>query len=157
MARQLKIGSRLLRGVIVGTVVVGLAACVAQFRNHGYVPSDEDLANVIVGVDTRASVEETVGIPTTGGVLNGAGFYYVSSRWKRVGGFAPQIIDRQLVAITFDDAGVVQNIERFTLADGQVVTLSRRVTDSNVRNTTFLRQLMGNLANFNPAAVLGDS
>ena len=40
---------------------------------------------------------------------------------------------REIVAITFDDSGVVRNIERFGLEDGNVVALSRRVTDSNVQ------------------------
>ena len=33
------------------------------------------------------------------------------------------------------------------MEDGQVITLSRRVTASSVRDTTFLRQLMGNIGN----------
>ena len=40
------------------------AGCSAQYRNHGYVPSEEDLAEVVIGVDTRDSVAETLGAPT---------------------------------------------------------------------------------------------
>ncbi|WP_411997068.1 outer membrane protein assembly factor BamE [Aaestuariibius violaceus] len=134
---------------------LALAGCVAQFRNHGYAPSDSELAEVLVGLDTRDSVIETFGPPTTGGVLEQGAVYYVESRWRLYGALEPQIIDRQLVAISFDPEGVVSNVERFTLEDGRVITLSRRVTDDNVRNTTFIRQLLGNLGRIDNADFLG--
>jgi outer membrane protein assembly factor BamE (lipoprotein component of BamABCDE complex) len=58
---------------------------------------------------------------------------------------APEVIERDVVAISFDAGGVVTNIERFGLEDGQLVQLSRRVTDSSVRDLGFFRQLMRNL------------
>lgn len=130
------------------------AACTAQFRNHGYMPPEEDVANVIVGVDTRESVAETLGTPTAGGVLNDGGFYYVRSQFKTVGPFRPQEVSRELLAVSFNANGTVANVERFGLEDGQVVTLSRRVTDNGLGNISFIRQLLGNLGNFDPSSVL---
>ena len=43
-------------------------SCTTIYRNHGYVPNDEVLANIVIGIDTRASVEDALGIPTIGGV-----------------------------------------------------------------------------------------
>ncbi|MEM6276059.1 MAG: outer membrane protein assembly factor BamE [Pseudomonadota bacterium] len=142
---------------LVGALVLAaaLSACTAQFRNHGYAPTDDELSNVIVGVDTRATVEDTIGRPSTSGVLSDSAFYYLSDRRRSFGFLEPQVVDRQLVAISFDGEGLVQNIERFTLQDGRVVPLSRRVTDSSVQNSTFLRQLLGNIGNFNPGSFLG--
>lgn len=57
----------------------------------------------------------------------------------------PEIVDRQIVAIRFDDAGVVSNVERYTLQDGKVVPLSRRVTGNNANDVPFLTQLFGNV------------
>lgn len=130
------------------------AACTAQYRNHGYMPPEEDIANVILGVDTRESVSETLGTPTAGGVLTDGGFYYVRSQFKTVGPFRPQETTRELLAVTFNANGTVANIERFGLEDGQVVTLSRRVTDNGLNNISFIRQLLGNLGNFDPSAIL---
>ncbi|MEL6912953.1 MAG: outer membrane protein assembly factor BamE [Pseudomonadota bacterium] len=145
--------TRLLGTLFAG--VIALTGCQATFRNHGYAPTDEELADVIVGVDTRASVEDVIGRPSTSGVLTDGAFYYLADRRRLFAFFAPEVIDRQLVAVTFDGDGVVRNIERFTLADGRVVPLSRRVTDSAVQDTAFLRQLLGNLGRFDPARVLG--
>ncbi len=127
-------GGRVRRAALMLLLALGLSACVATFRNHGYIPPEADLAQVEVGVATREDVIALVGRPTTGGVLNEDGFYYVQSRFRHYGAFEPQEIEREILAITFDEAGLVRNIERFGLEDGQVVTLSRRVTDDNVRD-----------------------
>lgn len=134
--------------------VLLVAACTSTFRNHGYAPNDTELAEIVVGIDTRDTVAETVGTPSTSGVLNESGYYYVSSRMRHFAYRAPEVVDRQVVAISFDSAGVVTNIERFTLEDGQVVPLSRRITDTAVANTGFLRQLLGNIGGFNPGDFL---
>lgn len=132
-----------------------VSACSATYQNHGYVPSDSELQAITVGVDNRDTVAEAIGRPTSTGVLKDSGYYYVRSRFRSFAYRKPQEIDRQVVAISFDQAGVVENIERFTLEDGKVVALSRRVTDSNIKGISFLRQLLGNLGNINASEFLG--
>lgn len=143
------------RVVLALALASGLGACTAQYANHGYIPPEEDLDQIVVGVDTRASVEETIGTPATAGVVNDSGFYYVRSRQRTIGVLAPKVIERQVLAISFDNAGVVSNVERFGLERGQVVPLARRVTSSGVSNDSFLRQLLGNIGRFNPAGLAG--
>lgn len=128
-------------------LVASVSACVAQFRNHGYVPSDDDLSQVIVGVDTKDTVADVIGKPGTEGLLEASGWYYVRSQFRHLGAFEPQEIDRQVVAVTFDARGTVANIERFGLEQGRVVALSRRVTEQNVQGISFLQQLFGNIGN----------
>lgn len=140
--------TRHIRTAALGLIVLAVGACSATFEDHGYVPTDTDLEDVIVGVDTRETVAASVGRPTSFGVLDSGGWYYTQSRWRNFAFKAPKVIDRQVVAITYTDAGIVENIERFTLEDGRVVPLSRRVTDSNVKGISFIRQLLGNFGNF---------
>ncbi len=125
--------------------VIAVAGCVAQYRLHGYTPSDDDLANILVGVDTRDTVAEVIGTPTTSGVARSDAYYYVSKNVRSYGMREPEIVDRQIVAIRFDEAGVVSSIERYTLQDGKVVPLSRRVTGNNANDVPFLTQLFGNI------------
>lgn len=129
-------------------------ACVPIYRNHGFIPFEEDLAALQVGVDTRETVTAKVGSPTSTGITTPTGFYYVASRFRHYGPLEPQEIDREVLAITFTEGGTLRNIERFGLEDGQVVVLSRRVTDDNIPDTTFLGQLLGNIGNFDPAVLL---
>ena len=147
MAEWLKSATRIM--VLIGAGVA-VSGCVAQYRNHGYVPSEEDLAEVVVGVDTRDSVAETIGAPSSSGVLDESGYYYVATRLKHIGPSQPKPVSRELVAISFDTAGVVSGVERYGLEHGKVIPLERRVTSSGVQDKTFLRQLMGSLGNFSP-------
>ena len=116
-----------------------------QSRPAALPASDEELALVEVGKDTRETVAATVGRPSASGLLNDVGWFYVQSRWEHKGAFPPKEIDRQVVSITFTEAGTVENVERFGLENGKVVAISRRVTQSNVKGSSFLKQLLGNI------------
>ncbi|MEL6168130.1 MAG: outer membrane protein assembly factor BamE [Pseudomonadota bacterium] len=135
--------------------VLAVAGCSATYRNHGYVPAARDLAAITPGVDTQATVAAAIGQPTTAGILDASGWYYVRSRVRSFAFYEPQEIDRQVVAISFDPAGRVTNIERFGLEDGRVVTLERRVTDDNRAGVGFLRQAFGNLGRFDAESIFG--
>ncbi len=137
-------GSRLRLG-LAGLGLFAMIACSPVYRNHGYVPAPDELALVEVGVDTRETVGQKVGRPSTSGLLNDVGWFYVQSRYKNVGYREPQEIDRQVLAITFNEAGIVDNISTYGLEDGKVVAISRRVTESNIKGIGFIRQLLGSL------------
>lgn len=107
-----------------------LAACSPVMRFHGYAPTDDQLAEIVVGQDTRETVAQKIGQPGVGGVIEGSGWFYVQSDWRVRQWRAPEEIDRQVVAISFDARDRVSNIERFGLEDGQVVPISRRVTSA---------------------------
>lgn len=136
--------------------VLFVAACSTVYRNHGYVPTEQDLALIEVGVDTRETVSEKIGRPSASGLLNDVGWFYVQSRWAYRGAFEPREIERQVVSITFSESGRVQNIERFGLERGKVVPISRRVTESNVRGLSLIQQLLGSFGRVGPAAFAGD-
>ncbi len=152
----MNITGRKSRAILAGCVLLMSVGCTTLYRNHGYAPTDDQLAEVLVGVDTRDTVADVVGPPTASGVTNGGGFFYVQSRFRLLGPLEPKEIEREVVAIRFDSEGVVSNVERFGLENGNVVALSRRVTQDNVRDTTFIRQLFGSIGNFNAGDFLGD-
>ena len=138
------------RGLAV-LVLGAVRACAPIYANHGYIPDDKDLAGIQVGQDTRDTVAGFLGRPSTEGVLNDAEWFYVQSRFKTVGARAPQEIDRQVVAISFDPAGKVSNIERFGLEKGEVVAISRRITTEPVRGRSVLAQIFGNIGRIDPS------
>lgn len=133
---------------------LALSACGSIYQKHGYVPTEEQLAEVVVGVDTKDSVAETIGVPSASGVLNDGGYYYVSTLMRSRGISAKKPVSRTLVAVSFDSRDVVSGIERYSLEDGRTIPLERRVTSSSVQDKTFLRQLLGSLGNFGPGDLL---
>lgn len=156
MTQTGRTAGRIVRATLIGSALFLAVGCTTLFRNHGYAPSDDQLAEVLVGVDTRATVSDVIGPPTTSGVSEGGDFFYVQSRFRLYGPLEPKEIEREVVAIRFDADGVVSNVERFGLENGQVVALSRRVTQDNIQDTTFLRQLFGSIGQFNAGDFIGD-
>lgn len=142
--RAFRASSGLARKGVIFAAVLALAACSAIYRNHGYAPTDAELALVEVGVDTMDTLGQKLGRPSTSGLLTGDGWFYVQSRYRHFGPREPREIERQLVAVTFNEAGVVENIARFGLEDGQVIEISRRVTETNIKGISLIRQLLGN-------------
>ena len=139
-----RLGGKLRLGVAIA-IIAATAACSSIYRNHGYVPAQEVLDEIVVGLDTRDSVAETAGPPSAMGVTDAGGFYYVRSRTRTLGFRAPEVVEREVLAVSFDNRGVVRNIERFGLEDGRVVTLQRRVTETGVVDRVLVRQLLRNL------------
>lgn len=138
---------------IAAAALLATSACVATYRNHGYMPPQEQLDEIVIGVDTRDSVAETIGSPSSAGLLDDSGYYYVRSRMRNLAFRATETVDREVLAITFNGNGTVANIERFGLEDGQVITLERRVTESSVVDRTFLRQLLGSFGRLRPGGL----
>ncbi len=137
-------------------LVLGIAACGDTVRTHGFVPTDDQLEAVVVGRDTRVTVNTILGDPGSTGIVDDTAWYYVRSTFED-GTYAPlKEIDREVVAIVFDGDGVVANVERYGLEDGQVVLLSRRVTTDNTAGVGFLRQLFGNLGRIDPSQFFQD-
>lgn len=156
MIRQHIPYGRGLQRIALVAVLMLSTGCTATYRNHGYIPLEEDLSAINVGVDTRETVSRAVGTPTSGGIFNESGYYYVASRFRHFAFLEPDEISREVLAISFNEAGTVSNIERFGLEDGQVVALSRRVTDTNIQDFSFINQLLGSIGNFNAATLFGD-
>ncbi|MEM7471449.1 MAG: outer membrane protein assembly factor BamE [Pseudomonadota bacterium] len=153
VGNQWRAGARLL---VLGGAMMALVACSEVIRQHGYIPPQEDLDALLVGVDTIDSVEAAVGRPATSGVRRDNAWYYIGSRIRHYGARKPEEIERQVLAISFAEDGVVQNIERFGLERGQVVTLSRRVTETTVRDVTFIRQIIRNFGQIDLGEALGN-
>lgn len=148
-----RVGSGIRRAAILAVLIV-LAACTTIYRNHGYIPNAEDLAKVTVGESTQEEVARDVGRPTSTGLLTGGAWYYVGSKFRHYGARVPKEVERQVVVVSFDDKGVVENVENFGLERGEVVVISRRVTRSSVKGLSVIRQLLANVGNFSASQFL---
>lgn len=149
-----RVTRRLRATAALGAIAV-LGACSADYRTHGYMPPEDELQQIVPGVDTRATVEDLVGVPNASGVLNNSGFYYIESEVRHFAWRRPTVTDREILAITFDEAGVVDNIVNYGLEDGKVVPITRRVTKSSDGDISFIRKLFGNLGGINLGNFVG--
>ncbi|MCG6883390.1 MAG: outer membrane protein assembly factor BamE [Silicimonas sp.] len=150
------IGKQLARPLALIAALTLFSGCgAAKLKDgYGYIPDDALLNEVKVGIDTKDTVGRILGPPGTEGIVDELGWYYVQSDYETFLWREPVEVDRQVVAVSFNERGVVQNVERFGLERGRVVALSRRVTTSNTRGIGFLRQLFSNLGTFSAGEFL---
>jgi outer membrane protein assembly factor BamE (lipoprotein component of BamABCDE complex) len=124
-------------------VLLVLTACQATYTNHGYLPPPEDIETLQIGA-TRDEVVDLIGSPGSSGVMRDEAWFYTDYRIRNFAYQPPEIIERNILAVSFNEAGRVQNIERYGLDDGRVVQFSRRVTTSSVEDIGILRSILSN-------------
>jgi outer membrane protein assembly factor BamE (lipoprotein component of BamABCDE complex) len=120
-------------------------ACAPVVSQRGYIPDQEKLASIQVGVDDKATVEDRLGTPTNIATFDGDVWYYISSVEEQFAFFDPETTERNILAISFDAEGKVSNLEKYTLEDGQVVAIVDRETPTRGRELSFLQQMFGNI------------
>ena len=138
------------------SVLAIAAGCAQMDRFHGFIPPAEELATLDVGTTTKDEVISLFGPPTSDRGLQNNTIYYAASQFRRFGPFAPEEVDRQVLAIDFDSNDRVRNITRYTLEDGRVVVLDRRVTEDGINDVTFLGQLLGSFGRLDAGQLLGE-
>ena len=139
---------------LAGALLLVLAACSPTVTVHGYVPTDEELAEVQPGQDTVVTVAEKVGRPSSSGLLRDSDWYYVQTTMEQLAYNPQRPIDRKVVAIGFNEAGVVTDVQTYGLEDGRIVNLSPRVTQTGGQRVNILQRIFGGLLNFDAESVL---
>jgi outer membrane protein assembly factor BamE (lipoprotein component of BamABCDE complex) len=133
-------------------VLAGVAACAPIRDVRGYVPDEEKVASVRVGADTRDSVQEKLGTPSSTATFGEPTWYYISTEQERYAFFKPDVTKRQILAVQFTEDGKVQDIRTYGIEDGQVVALVDRETPSRGKEMSFLQQMFGNMGAMPPTA-----
>ncbi len=121
-----------------------LFSCTTNIKNHGYIPSKSDLENLVIGKDTKQSVSKKIGLPATAG-LEGA-YYYVRSTFNAPGFRSPELVDRKVIVLSFDQRSKLKNIETFNVDNGKFVRLDYRVTETGLDNKNILQQIIGSIS-----------
>jgi outer membrane protein assembly factor BamE (lipoprotein component of BamABCDE complex) len=121
------------------------AACTPIVRRHGYVPEELPLSAIQPTVDTRSSVLERYGNPSTSAVFDENTWYYITNVREQLGYLQPESSARSIVAVHFDDFGRVAEVETFSLADARNPSIVGRKTPTRGRELTILEQLLGNV------------
>jgi outer membrane protein assembly factor BamE (lipoprotein component of BamABCDE complex) len=133
---------------IAATVLLG---CTPVINQRGYLPDPLGEASIKIGTDTKTSIQQKLGDPSTQATFGGDSWYYVSSVEKQIAFFDPKTETRSVMVIHFDKDGRVADIRHYSLKDGNVVAFETRETPAKGRELTFLQQLF----NATPGVPLG--
>ena len=140
---------RLVALTLTASLIVGQISCAPIVSNVGYVFDEETLSQVTVGSSSKEMVRSIMGSPSTIASVDGASYYYISSRIETNSYKKPEVTDRKIVAVYFDDNDIVSDIGGYGLEDGNIVAFVERVTTTKGKELSLLAQLFGNLGRFN--------
>lgn len=122
-----------------------LGGCGAQIDHHGHVFMDVDMQQVHAGM-TKEQVQQAFGSPDTTSTIGGDAFYYISTTQKTYAFFKPWEIDRQVVAVYFDQKASVQQVAHYGMKDGIVVNYAKDETPARGKDMGLVEQIMGNVS-----------
>ena len=130
-------------------LVAGCSIFAAPSQLRGNKVDADQLKELVPGTSSKADVTALIGSPTARATFDDNTWLYVSevthTRIARVQGIESQ----EVVKLTFNDQGVLQDVKRLDQEDGIPVAMVSRTTPSPGTEASFLQQLFGNIGRFN--------
>jgi outer membrane protein assembly factor BamE (lipoprotein component of BamABCDE complex) len=132
-----------------------LSACEAVYDTHGNLPDPDSVLQIQPGIDDRRQVAELLGSPSAVATFNNRTWYYISKKTKTVSFLDPVVLDQEVLAIQFDNAGLVSDMRIYGLENARDITPDPNSTPTSGKELTILQQLMGNIGRFSSGAKSG--
>ncbi len=134
--------------LLAGILALGLGACAQDIRVRGNIPDSEVVSKINPGIHSRIDIQSLLGSPSTVSTFQDSKWYYIGQKSTQFAFFEPEVLERTVLVVSFDAAGLVETTRTYDLADGQTIDPVDRVTPTEGRDYTFMQQLIGNLGRF---------
>ena len=141
-------------GTVLGTALLA-AGCVQIPGHRGYLADEVLLQSVQPGIDNRQSVERTLGRPSFVGQFGEPVWYYVSSSTMQSPTRTPKITQQTVLAVHFDAADNVANVERTGMEQVARIDPEDEETPTLGRERSFFQDLFGNIGQVGAGAPAG--
>lgn len=139
---------RLIGTAVAGLGLLALGACSSGLNTHGNLPDKELVEDIQPGVHSREDVLDILGSPSAISTFQDNRWYYIGSRSETVAFFDRDILERNVLVVSFQEDGLVGDKQVYNLKDGQDVDPVARVTPTEGKKLTILQQLFGNVGRF---------
>jgi outer membrane protein assembly factor BamE (lipoprotein component of BamABCDE complex) len=131
------------------------AGCTPDINVRGNAVKQDRLTQIKPGVQDRGAVRELLGSPTNIATFNGETWYYISQKDHSIAFSKPKPIARRVVSITFNGAGRVAKVKKYSLADARKIKPTDRKTPAPGQEFGIIEQLLGNLGRFEQPSTPG--
>lgn len=143
---------RSLTGMVMAGTLLALAGCGSMFQTvrdpRGNKLDEERLAEIQPGVHSRADVATLLGSPNVTSMFTDSTWYYVSAVSRNRIIRPAALDDQKVVAIHFDERGIVSKVDNVAQSEMRPVDPVARVTPTPGTERNFLQQLFGNIGRF---------
>jgi outer membrane protein assembly factor BamE (lipoprotein component of BamABCDE complex) len=133
-------------------LTVGASGCTARKEVRGNYLTAAQLSTIQVGTTNRQTVMRVLGPPSTEGTFDKQVWYYIGRQTEEWAFLEPEVLEQRVVAIYFDDKGVVEHMERYGQNDARAVDIVERETPTSGHKIGFFEQILGNLGVFGTGA-----
>jgi len=123
---------------------LSLAACDTPLSIRGYVTDPESIEAIEAGQYTQDDVLALLGTPSTVSTFDDRKWYYIGHKATKFAFQHPEVLERSVLVLSFDETGYVSDKQILTLADGRDIEPIARETPTEGRDFTVMQQLLGN-------------
>ena len=134
--------------LLLGVLSVTLGACGVRVESRGNLLDPELVADIANGGISKQEMLEILGSPSSVNSFGKETWYYIGERTETLAFFAPQVKERQVLIIKFDDKGTVQSLKHKDLTDGRQLAHVERLTPTFGQELTVIGQIIGNFQRF---------
>lgn len=124
---------------------LGTAACNTPVQVRGHVTDPESIEAIKAGEYSEEDVLALLGTPSTVSTFNDRKWYYIGYRSSQFAFERPEVLERSVLVLSFDDTGYVNEKQIYSLEDGREIEFVSRETPTEGRDFTVLQQILGNL------------
>lgn len=132
------------------TLIIGFAisGCTVDRQVRGYIMDKNETVAVTPGFDNMSSVVNLLGNPSMRGTFSNDVWYYINEQARRRSFFKATATERNIMAIHFDENGLVEEVKTLTLADARKIKPVGDKTPTRGRKLGFFEQIFGNVGRF---------
>ncbi len=133
---------------VLSAVLLLTAGCTADINVRGNAVNQEKLTQIQPGVQDRGAVRELLGSPTNVATFDNETWYYITQRDHTIAFSKARPLSREVIAISFNGAGRVAKVKKYSLADGRKIEPVDRKTPTPGQEFGLIEQLIGNFGRF---------
>ena len=138
-------GKLLTATAIAAAVAIAVGGCSARKNVRGNLLTESQLSTIQPGTTNQQTVLRVLGPPSTEGTFDKQIWYYIGRQEEEWAFLNPEILEQRVVALYFDERGVVEHIERYSGDDRRQVDVVERETPTSGHKIGFFEQILGNL------------
>ncbi len=125
--------------------IIFLTSC-SQVEKRGYSFELSDYQNLREGMSDKNNTLDAMGYPTISSVSNDGEFWiYYSEDVKKLLFFKPEILDRKIITIAFDNKQNIKKINSYSLKDQNSITFNSDYTEVENTKVSWWKEIFGNI------------